>query len=265
MKGRENQYAYNAKIGPVSSYCVFVDILGYSNEVVFSHKVGKEKEHFENFYKSLLSVINDFSNLPSIQIKVFSDNILLGVPLNYLELDDEHQLGLLTVFLADLQFKLTIEGFFIRGGWTIGQLFVDENIAYGEGLISAYNLEQTTKFPRIEVGGDIEEIFNKHFSYGCDSYQSIQNTYFIKNNNCIIVNYLFCITQFEELKLHLKLHKELIEKRLNDHLSNQTIHSKFEWCADYHNYFIEEFLSDDYYNYKISNKNYNPFTRIITQ
>jgi len=271
MKDDNNPYLNKGSKYLAKSYCVFIDILGYSSEILEYSKLGKELDHFEKFYTTFLKATETIrdSNQLSIQTKIFSDNILIGAPIGYGGIfDDETQLGTLAMFLKYLQLDLTLEGYFLRGGWTIGNLFIDENIAYGEGLISSYNLEQSTNFPRIEVSSEIEPLIQKHFGYYSNPFSTLQNTYLIKNNGRIFVNYLKGLTEIGELGLDvdtnkLNKHKELIESRLIDFNSISKIRSKYEWSAEYHNYFVDEFLGANFSEYKIENIKLNSFWKIL--
>jgi hypothetical protein len=271
MKDDNNPYLNEGSKYLVKSFCVFVDILGYSSEILEFSKSGKQLEHFEKFYTTFLKAtesIRDSEQL-TIQTKIFSDNILIGAPIaNRGMFDDETQLGTLAMFLKYLQLDLTLEGYFLRGGWTIGNLFIDENIAYGDGLISSYKLEQSTNFPRIEVSSEIEPLIRKHFEYYADPTPTLQNTYLIKNNDRICINYLKGLTEYGDYGLevdtkNLGKHKELVESRLIDFNSIPRIRSKYEWSAEYHNYFVDEFLGEKYIEYKIDNIKLNSFWKIL--
>lgn len=269
MKENNNPYLHKSSKNLVKSFCVFVDVLGYSSEILEFSKEGKQLEHFEKFYTTFLKATETIRDLqqPTIQTKIFSDNILIGAPINGL-FDDETQLGTLAMFLKYLQLDLTLEGYFLRGGWTIGDLFIDENIAYGDGLISSYNLEQTTNFPRIEVSAEIEPLIRKHFEYYDDPSHTLQNTYLIKNNDRICINYLKGLTEYGDFGLevdtkNLGKHKELVESRLKDFNSIPRIRNKYEWSAEYHNYFVDEFLGEKYIEYKIDSIKLNSFWKIL--
>ncbi len=270
MKDEYNPYLLGGTKNLLRSYCVFVDILGYSYEVIKFSEEGKQTEHFEKFYEIFLKATKTIrdSAQPTIQTKIFSDNILIGAPLGEGAYDDENQLGTLAVFLKNLQLDLTLEGYFLRGGWTLGCLFIDEIIAYGEGLISAYNLEQTTNFPRIEISKEIEPLIHKHFDYYANPRHTLQNTYLLKNNDRIFINYLQGLTEEGEFDIFVNTeklgkHKDIIEQRLHEYDINPKIRSKYEWSAEYHNYFIDEFLGAEYNKYLIENIKFINFCKIL--
>ena len=270
MKDDNNPYLLGGQKNLVKSYCVFVDILGYSSEILNATQQGKQVEHFEKFYEVFLETTKTVrdSEQPTIQTKIFSDNILIGAPIGRGAFDDENQLGTLAVFLKYLQLDLTLEGYFLRGGWTLGEIFIDENIAYGEGLIKSYKLEQTTNYPRIEISSEIEPLIHKHFGYYANPKPTLQNTYLLKNNDKIFINYLQGVTEQGDYGLivdtdRLNKHKELIEERLKTFNLVPKIRSKHEWSAEYHNYFITEYLEPEYQKYLIENIKLNNFWKIL--
>jgi len=52
--------------------------------------------------------------------------------------------GLSQIFLA-----AATEGFFLRAGVTVGDIYHDENMVFGPALNRAYQLEDAGKYPRI--------------------------------------------------------------------------------------------------------------------
>src|SRR5438128_192013 len=58
-------------------------------------------------------------------VKVFTDNIVIGHPVHE---DAESELGHIFEQLASFQLEMATAGFFVRGGVSIGQLYMDKNI-----------------------------------------------------------------------------------------------------------------------------------------
>jgi hypothetical protein len=101
---------------------------------------------------------------------------------------------------------MILEGFFVRGGWDYGELYMDSKVVYGKPLISAYNLESNNaKYPRIIFGERVIEmidrmIYNKQvlvpFPYNqkFDIFGNVTIPFVLKGEEGVyFVNYLFSI------------------------------------------------------------------------
>lgn len=93
------------------------EILFFSDCVVWTYRIDKLPKHVE-FWQVLFVLCGCFNVLQSV---LFSDKIL------------------------------------IRGGVSIGSLFIEGNKIYGPALVKAYELERTTVYPRIAFDKDIIE------------------------------------------------------------------------------------------------------------
>lgn len=76
---------------------------------------------------------------------------MIGYPIHT---DGEIELGNAFSDLSYFQMIMSMEGFFIRGGIAIGDLYMDEITVFGSGLMEAYQAETTlARDPRIVLGG----------------------------------------------------------------------------------------------------------------
>jgi hypothetical protein len=148
------------------SICVFMDVLGFaaSQKNSFQNKSGLEE--FQRFYsviKSELDRMNELQNSfttggkPMWELKVFTDNMVLGYPL--FTPDAESEIGHTITNVADYQLAMAREGYFVRGGLSVGNLFMDTYLAYGPALLEAYELEhETARDPRIVVSPMVRKL-----------------------------------------------------------------------------------------------------------
>lgn len=94
-----------------------------------------------------------------IETKIFSDNIVVAIPL-----DPGHEVtdvSCLLKFVAIIQNHATISSnWLVRGGVTIGELYIDNVLVWGKGLVRAYELENhIAVFPRIVIDRNVLGLF----------------------------------------------------------------------------------------------------------
>ena len=64
--------------------------------------------------------------------------------------------------ISEIQRKFITEyGLFLRGGFTKGTLSVNDDYIFGEGLIEAVKMEESTSYPRIAVSGKVINFLEK--------------------------------------------------------------------------------------------------------
>jgi hypothetical protein len=73
--------------------------------------------------------------------------LVLGFPI----IDDgESEFGRMIYSVGLFQYSLLRHGFFVRGGITVGPLYMDEDMVYGKGLLDAYDAEcKLARDPRV--------------------------------------------------------------------------------------------------------------------
>ncbi len=82
---------------------------------------------------------------------MFSDSIVISQPMNeYFDISEFIE------FISKMQYQLLLEGVLIRGGVSVGNLYHRRGYIFGDGMVSAYNLESTVaQYPRIIISPDI--------------------------------------------------------------------------------------------------------------
>lgn len=229
------------------SYCVFIDVLGFNQRMEDSFNNGEGKTLFREFYSTISKEIEELkegSDDLSFYLKAFTDNIVIGFPLS--TEDGESEFGFTIISIMLYQLAMALEGYFIRGGLAIGQLFMDENIVYGPAIIEAYNIEsKISKDPRITLSSDILKIVKEHTKYYAEPIHSPQNSsILIDVDGQAFTNYLeMLMIDLPESRgvdwKHLNIHKEQIMKGLSEYKNNPHIWAKYFWLANYHNYFCD--------------------------
>lgn len=255
------------------SVVAFVDILGYSEMVKEAERQGKSYD----FLVRIRDAINNGLEwlLPEFvaggydkdlyRVKVFTDNIVIGYPIFH---DAEAELGHVFNNLGYFQLEMVNHGFFIRGGLSIGELFMDDNIVYGPGLIEAYQAEaDLARDPRIVLADTAAKAVKEHLTYYASVESSPQSRdLLIDTDGKYFINYLDSILiaedeigpEYEEL---LK-HKNIIEECLIKYLSRPPLWTKYAWTANYHNYFcgLYTYFSDEH---KIDMSQYQMTPKLI--
>lgn len=133
----------------------YIDILG-TKKAIESLNPKDLIQRFNNVFLIEKAIIeNDLFNEKhkSVKVKIFSDNICIAVEIK--DSDKEHEkLAWLASDCRNFQRHVlkNYGNFLIRGGITLGDLYIDDTFVLGPGLIDAYKLEsQKAKFPRIIV------------------------------------------------------------------------------------------------------------------
>ncbi|MDR6957254.1 hypothetical protein J2W43_001230 [Pseudomonas brassicacearum] len=130
----------------------FFDILGWKSHI---DKAGTDPTQLTRlaFLPRILSsgFVKSLSTGSNNKVTSFSDCAVLSIPYDENEVAKFVQ-GLCSIFVGG-----AINGFFVRAGVTVGNLYHDDQLVFGPALNKAYFLESTGKYPRIILDRDIEE------------------------------------------------------------------------------------------------------------
>ena len=129
------------------SYCIYMDIIGFSEISKDARKQGQGDTLLAKLHKIISWQAKDLipesepGLIPDWYVKLFTDNIVGGQII--WSSDGEAEFGFVTTKVIYYQLQMALEGFFVRGGLTIGDLFIDEHVVLGRALIEAHSIEQT--------------------------------------------------------------------------------------------------------------------------
>ena len=132
-------------------------IIAYLDFLGFAEKM-KEEHSFESLQKlklllkgaeSVADSISSANKINDFDIKIFSDNVVIAQKIESSNLSN--QITCLINLIGSIQLHALIYfDFLIRGGITIGELFIDSTVVWGTGLIEAYSIENSlANYPRI--------------------------------------------------------------------------------------------------------------------
>ena len=115
-----------------------------------AHESGEEQKFLQRIKRSLAAAYKQVreyakpwgSGPPIFDMKVFTDNIVVACPLRNRSDLGEPELGTLLILFAYVQASLAADGFFLRGAISAGRHYQDRDIAYGEALLEAVDLDK---------------------------------------------------------------------------------------------------------------------------
>lgn len=237
------------------SVVAFVDILGYQEMMLKAVSTAAAAQFLSTLRAALSGALQemldderdgwDVLESDMYRVRVFTDNVVVGYPIHD---DAESELGRVFSMLGRLQLNLALLGFFLRGGIAVGEVFMDELVVYGSGLVDAYKGESTlAQDPRVVLTESAVRAVKKHLNYYSDPQWSPQaRDLLLDADGQFFLNYLDALVLDEdEVDLEsLERHKEQVGIRLAEFARAPKIWSKYEWVARYHNVFCEQHQVD---------------------
>jgi hypothetical protein len=185
------------------------------------------------------------------EVKAFTDNVVIGHPITGRG-DAESELAHLMSDLASLQLGFILEaGLFIRGGVAIGELYMDDDIVYGVGLLDAIGSEKVADSPRVVLHPTAVQAIRQHFRYYGPVARAPQARRLLRDEDGqVFVNYL--AETWDDLGDtrnydYLARHRDIVAARLHEHRRQPRVWSKYAWVARYHNYFCFSVPGGDAY------------------
>lgn len=212
-----------------SNYIVsYIDLLGVKD--VLQHDDGTSLNRMNLLYNRLLCYVDptnkDFFNLDNVKIKIFSDNIIIAS-----EIKNDFTAAFKKVFRITKILQgdaLTQNCWLLRGGISVGKLYIDDVFTMGKGIIAAYNLEsQIANYPRVIIDKSIIASLNLDdfkMPYGIEEiYTDFDGEKYI--------NYLSYFNKASLRKNCEKLHRYYLE--MNNQESNLKVKQKYSWVINY--------------------------------
>jgi hypothetical protein len=233
------------------SVVAIFDFLGFSQDIKEAYATGRAPELLARLrealsagYESLRDTLSStvFDKPRGWDVKAFTDNVVIGYPISD---DGEFELGSIFESVALFQLDMIRQGFFVRGGIAVGEMYMDEDIVFGDALIKAYEGENSlARDPRIVVTESARSLMEGHLRYYAAVERAPQSQLVLcDEDGQFFVNYLAAIFVDEAAFLidWLQAHQEIVEKKLQEHRNKPSVWSKYAWVARYHNYFCQEF------------------------
>lgn len=208
----------------------FIDFLGTTN-LICSDSQNDSLNYMHNLYQFSIDISKKLDKPESddLVIKVFSDNIVLAKKLSTDKEQRYKDIACLIKAAARFQITSVSEGvgYLVRGGITIGDLFVDEMMVYGKALVKAYGLESKTAiYPRI--------VFDKKTAYEIKKYENLLSFINEDFDGVDFLNYLNnCYFMGEYLQNAFQKMKFEASKK-----TNERILQNLNWHKNYVNKYL---------------------------
>ena len=213
-------------------------------------KSGRESEFLQRIKRSLAAAYDEVREAatliegepPVFDMKVFTDDIVVAYPLLEPGRDlGEPELVTLLDLFAHVQARLSADGFFLRGAITAGRHYQDQDIAYGEALLEAVDLNESGKPPRLVIGSSTERLIAEHLSWYGGGWAPHHDQ--LLEDSCdgqLFVNYLkVAYENFPDGPIDypfLAAHGKRVHRNLRAYEPDTRERQKYEWIATYHNY-----------------------------
>ena len=203
---------------------LFVDLLGV-REMNMSQRVG---DHLVALHDAVGVMHRDFFGESSrYRSAFFSDTLVLAAPI-VKETDDATEVRALVRHARWLQNDLVAEGFFVRGGLSLGSLHVSEQVLFGPALVEAYDLEsRAAVHPRIVLS-----------RAAADSQRGTTGGSMLlgDDDGHTFIDYLGAEakTPHDPLPL-LRGHRDTVVERLRGSRRSKRRWEKYRWLGEYHN------------------------------
>ncbi|HLL01573.1 MAG TPA: hypothetical protein VK539_13370 [Myxococcaceae bacterium] len=241
-------------------FVAFIDLLGFREEMARIAKHPDEAaallERFQSTVaETVRKVLIPSQDLPIWEYRGFTDNFVIASPVGRHNLDGgEGGFGTISSQAAEFQFRLALQGWFLRGGFTMGSFFMDDLTVFGPALVDAYVLESSyARDPRIVLSSSVAKLIKKQLKYYHPNHEAPQNNFILRDiDGHPFINYLYIAIDYELDVETIKQHKIRVEEKLRTHKNNPTIWAKYRWVASYHDYFCKTWISKHYDELRIS-------------
>lgn len=232
------------------SWFCFLDILGFK-EILRANDHARISEFHELMRRGRTilegsSEEEDYLGRNFHALSAFTDNIALGFPFDD---DGEMESGMVFERVAEFQLEMVLSGFFIRGGISVGEAYIDELAVYGPALLEAYVGEsELARDPRIVLTDSAKALVSRHLEYYGGGRHAPQNSDLKRDRDGQwFVDYLLTTIindSYETPLVHeeaIRAHRDIVTARLNEFRGSPRIWSKYEWVALYHNDFCQRY------------------------
>ncbi len=163
----------------------YLDLLGVTTRMkndVNAQKIAMNKLHNLYTFNMDISKGIDMEGYKDIQFKIFSDNIIIAKKLSNETKARTQDIKCLLNCVSNFQCTSVKDcvGWLVRGGLSIGELYIDETMVWGQALLRTYELENSVAiFPRVVIDNNI--LFELQGNDGLKEYisQDFDNIYFL--------------------------------------------------------------------------------------
>lgn len=216
----------NTNINPIKTkkYIVaYLDILGAEKRMIAKENESNDFLNILNSeYSHLVNMSSDVAIYKEnkIQIKIFSDNIIVAAEFSDNDETNKERLRLIIDIVSFWQSMLLRHGLLLRGGIAIGDLYMRDIFIYGKALINAYKLEsEIAIYPRIIASSRVAYLCGNDAIIKDFDGQWFVNFYYNVNGPGSYIDFQSWI-------------KDVIAKNSKE---NKKVVQKIKWLVNFHN------------------------------
>jgi hypothetical protein len=210
---------------------LFIDLLGV-REMNMSQSAAS---HLVGLHSAVGVMHRDFFSEPSrYRSAFFSDTLVLATPI-VRETDDATEVRALVRHARWLQNDLVAEGFFVRGGLSLGSLHFSDQVLFGPALVEAYDLESSAAVhPRIVLSQAAAE---------SQRGKAGGSTLLRDDDGHAFIDYLgAAVNNPHDPVPLLQGHRDTVVSRLHGSRRHKRHWEKHRWLAEYHNAVVSQRL-----------------------
>lgn len=218
---------------PVLVRCavLFVDLLGVREMNMSQRAAG----HLVALHNAVTLMHRAFvGESSSYRSAFFSDTLVVAAPI-VRGTDDAAEVGNLMRHARWLQNDLVAEGFFVRGGLSLGSLHVDERVLFGPALVEAYELEsRAAVHPRIILS---------RAAAATQRGGAGRSLLLCDDDGQTFIDYLGAAVDDPDDPLSaLQSHRDTVVDRLYGTRGHKRLWEKYRWLGEYHNAVVHRTL-----------------------
>lgn len=217
---------------PKKHVVMYIDLLGVKDRIVTDTKGALAESLswiFSNFYKCITGIHEE----KYLKIKVFSDNIIIARGIENEELNQRINLSQMIALAESFQWlSIFRSGILVRGGITIGDLYIDDTFVIGKALLDVYNLEKNVAvYPRIIIDDSILNLVAEN-AHVCRDF-----------DGKTFVDFLSMAANRSTEKTILERYMELLDIFLAISKEERII-EKLNWCIKYRKEWMDRHYVD---------------------
>jgi len=230
-----------------SSVTGFLDVLGFSHMSTTAVTLEDSQQILERIVAAINGsrafVRDTFADEPIADprhwaLKFFSDNLVFGFPADREGVTPEQVAQLAIRCVQGYQLRMTLSGFFVRGGMTLGHICLTDEIIFGSALIECYRLESHASIvPRVLLTEPLQQLLASGLRSAPPAWLSIEDSICRDVDGWWFINYLQAASTPRGIDWSMiEQHKTAVLQSLAKTTQHDVL-PKFGWACRYHNVF----------------------------
>ena len=247
FKGR---YLAKEELTPASatpSWIAVLDMLGYSDSVVAADKRSATNDVLNDLRRIVAETYpylagdpdqplpKDLEDDIDWKFKAYADNIMVNLPTAEIPFSRLHWL---CSAMAQFQMAMVLHGQLVRGGLAIGSNYIDDDIAFGRGLIEAHLIEQyVANDPRVVISRRTRRFEASMIDREKDFNWASSSFFMVDADGEWFLDYLALFNgrsgePYDPIAL--ARHREMVIELCKKYDDDPKLSTKYVWLAQYH-------------------------------